>query len=135
MACMREAGLWGDRYRHLVGGDQDRLPELTVPRPVLLLDAFEGCELELGSVDEGGDGGEILAVVAGDGFADSARGDIGLIVDRQDQAAIVLLEVVVHLGRAPFLVAGTPGGGGETGGTGDGPRVRAATIGHIRAEQ
>ena len=42
-----------DRHRHLVGRDQDRLPELTVPGTELLLDALERGKLELGSVDEG----------------------------------------------------------------------------------
>ena len=64
--------------------------------------------------------------IAGHCLADGARRDIGLVVDRQYHALEGLLEIVVGLGRAPFLVAGAPGRGDEPGRARHGPRVGAA---------
>ena len=50
---MGEALLWGNGDRHLLSRDQDRLAELTVPGTELLLDALEGCELQVRAMDEG----------------------------------------------------------------------------------
>src|SRR5512144_740098 len=135
MACVREATLRRERNRDLVSGDEDRLAELTIPGPVLLLDALERRELKLAAVDEGVDLGEGLAVVTGHGLANRPCRYVGLIVDRQDQALEVLLEVVVHLGRAPLLVAWAPGGGDEAGRSSHRPRLAAAAVGHERTEQ
>ena len=78
---MWETALRRDRDRHLVGGDEDRLAELAIPRTELLLDALERRELEVGAVDEGGHGGEIVFRLARDRLADGARGNPGLMVD------------------------------------------------------
>ena len=43
---MRKAMLRRERHRNLVGGNEDRLAELPIPGPVLLLDALEGGELK-----------------------------------------------------------------------------------------
>src|SRR6476620_8804079 len=100
MACVGEATLRRERNRDLVGGDEDRLAELTIPGPVLLLDALEGGELK-------------LAAVPGHGLADRPSRHVALVIDRQDQALEVLSEVVVHLRGAPLLVARAPGSGDE----------------------
>ena len=124
-----------DRDGHLVGGNQDRLAELTVPGPEFLPDALERCELKLRPVYESRNLGEVAARIAGHRLADGARRHIGLIVDGQHQAVEVLLEIVVGLGRAPFLMAGTPGRRGEAGRACHDLRLAAAAIGKQRAEQ
>ena len=81
------------------------------------------------------DGGETLAVVARDGLADGARRDISLIVDRQDQAVVIFLEVLFIWVAPHFSWPGLQVVAVRPVVPATGPRIGAAAIGHIRAEQ
>src|SRR3974390_1556511 len=99
MARMGKATLRRHGDRNLVGRDQDWLAKLSIPGTILLFDSLEGRKLKVLAVHEGGDRGERRPVVTGHGFANRPRRDIGLIVDRQHEPLIVLLEMIISLGR------------------------------------
>src|SRR6478736_8026487 len=81
------------------------------------------------------DRGEGGAMIARHGLADRPRRHIGLVVDRQHEPLVILLEMIVGLGRAPFLMAWAPRGGHESRRAGDRTRLASRAVGHIGAKQ
>src|SRR5215210_977991 len=85
-ALMKEARFGRDRDHGCRLSDEDRLPQLMVPRSEAQGHALEGREVELGAEHETAVLPGVCLTQPGHGFADRPDGDPGLVIDRAHRA-------------------------------------------------
>src|SRR5215203_6079211 len=122
-ALMQEPGFRRDRDKRVRLCDQNRLPELVVPRAEAQRYPLEGRQVELRAEHEPADLPCVASPDPGYGFPDRADGDPGLIVDGAHRPLRGTPKPVLELSGTPVLVGGMPRGGHERLSAGHGPRI------------
>src|SRR5262249_13933938 len=120
---VQEALLRRDRDEAARPGQQHWLAHLAIPVAEGELLALETGDAELRSAGVGVHAGIVGLVGARRRLGDAAHGEPGRVVALGHPAAGELGEAVLHLGRAPLLLAAMPGRRHQSLGSHHGPRV------------